>query len=149
MHSGFTPTIEKRLKPKLPLHYLLFDISFNLGYFPTALNLRVDADWITSCFVPHLWGVLLNDWTKSNNTSFCRLSHSCIFHHFLTKLFFLHFRRRYLVNLSSLVPFKGGGFIVSSDVEVRSRRIGALRSATIAIVCRTKRKCLRWTSCHR
>lgn len=38
--------------------------------------------------------------------------------------FFFCFWRRYLVNLSSLAPFKGGGFIVSCDAEVRSRHIG-------------------------
>lgn len=39
-------------------------------------------------------------------------------------MFFFCFRRRYLVNPSSLAPFKGGGFIVSCDAEVRSRPIG-------------------------
>lgn len=40
--------------------------------------------------------------------------------------FFFCFRRRYLVNLSSLSPFKGGGFIVSWDAEVRSHHAGGV-----------------------
>lgn len=43
-------------------------------------------------------------------------------------VFFFCFWRRYLVNLSSLSPFKGGGFIVSWDAEVRSRHAGGVDS---------------------
>ncbi|KAK5895998.1 hypothetical protein CgunFtcFv8_009644 [Champsocephalus gunnari] len=50
---------------------------------------------------------------------------------------------------TELFTLEGGGFIVSRDAEVRSRHIRVVRTATIAIVPGTNRKCLHGTSCSR
>lgn len=71
------------------------------------------------------------------------LALSDTFNHFKHESRFLFFRRRYLLNLSSLFPFKESGFIVGSDVEVRSWRNSVAGSATMTIVPggRTGRAC--------
>lgn len=55
---------------------------------------------------------------------FCFVFISVLFITLCTFLNLFIYWRRAPVNLSSHAPFKGGGFIVSRDVEVRSRHIG-------------------------